>query len=339
MISKRTSRPYVADADTAPAYWMIGVLWHVLATSVQTGNALCLLDQLCSVGSGPPRHSHTQEEALYVARGQVTFSAGGMDFTAGPGSLVTVPRRTEHSFIVDEEATLINFYFPAGFDLWLMGSAVPAQRNELPPADTPMPPFQLTKKLSDDYAGLPMTEERTTSPNPDAPAAPTMTSRATAQNFWYERGCWSILADGDSTGGSYSVFEVETPHGLGEKTRVYDDTDKAYYLFDGEIDVLIDDTVHTLAQGGFAFIPRGSVHAVRVTSETARYLVIHTTPGYERILRACGTPAKQPGLPPTDWQPSTPPGQLHDLHADVGLRTIAVPVGFAHAPGDNLDEA
>jgi Cupin domain len=128
---------------------MIGVLWHVLATSVQTGNAMCLLDQLCSKGSGPPRHTHPQEEGLYVASGKVTFNAGGVELVAGTGSLVTVPRHTEHSFIVDDEAILINFYFPAGFDLWLMGSALPAQRNELPPPEAPMPPYQLTRQLSD----------------------------------------------------------------------------------------------------------------------------------------------------------------------------------------------
>lgn len=329
MISKRTSRSYISHADTAPAYWMIGVLWHVLATSVQTGNSLCLLDQFCSKGSGPARHSHPQEEGLYVASGKVTFNAGGMELAADAGSFVTVPRRTEHSFLVDEEAVLVNFYLPAGFDTWLMGSAVPAQRNELPPPDTPMPPYQVTKQLSDDYGGLPLTDERSTSPNPDAPALPTVTSRRTADNFWLKRGCWSILADGRSTGDSYSVFEVETPQGLADEPHVYDATDKAYYLFDGELDVLIDDGVHHLRQGSFAFIPHGSVHAVRVTSQTARYLVIHTTPGYERIVRAAGTPVDEPTLPTADWTPDdTPSDELADIQADIGLRNILVPAAF-----------
>ncbi|WP_375459288.1 hypothetical protein [uncultured Enterovirga sp.] len=90
MISKRTSRPYATHAVTAPGYWMIGILWRVLASGVQTGNAMCLLDQRCSAGSGPTRHSHLQEEGLYVASGKVKFSAGGMDLAAGAGSLVTV---------------------------------------------------------------------------------------------------------------------------------------------------------------------------------------------------------------------------------------------------------
>ena len=77
-----TKRAFVAQAETAPAYWMIGVLWRVLATGVLTGGSLCLLDQRCSPGSGPPRHSHPQDEGLYVAKGEVSFTAGGRSFRA-----------------------------------------------------------------------------------------------------------------------------------------------------------------------------------------------------------------------------------------------------------------
>lgn len=329
MISKRTSRPYATHAVSAPGYWMIGILWRVLATGVQTGNAMCLLHQRCSAGSGPTRHSHPQEEGLYVVSGKVNFSAGGMNLAAGAGSLVTVPRHTEHSFVVEEEAVLINFYVPAGFDLWLMGSAIPAQRDELPPADTPPPPQELMKKLSDDYSGLPMTKERTTSPNSDAPAAPTLMSRGTAQAIWFNRGSWSILADAASTGGSFSAFEIETPRGLVDEPQVHDAVDRAFYVLDGALDFFIDDEVYGLVGGSFIFVPRGAVHAFRITTTTARYLLLHTTPGYERVVRACGTAVSELGLPSADWrQEETPPERLKELHADLGLRTIVIPSGF-----------
>ena len=189
MISKRISRAHATHGDTAPNYWMIGVLWRMLVTGVQTGGSLCLLDQVCSSGSGPTRHAHPQEEGLYVASGKVSFQAGGMTMAAEAGAFVAVPRHTEHSFVVDEDAVLINFYFPAGFEMWLMGSAVPAQRNEPPPKSLPPPPMELTKKLSDDYGGLPLTKERSTSANPDALAVPRMASRQTAEKFWFQRGC------------------------------------------------------------------------------------------------------------------------------------------------------
>ncbi len=166
-----------------------------------------------------------------------------------------------------------------------------------------MPPYDLMKTLSDDYTGLPLTRERSTSANPAAPALPTINSRATAEAVWLDRGCWSILADAASTGGSFSVFEAELPQGLGEAPRIHDGTDKAYYVLDGAMEVLADDEVLSLRKGSFAFVPRGSVHAVRVTSGTARFLNIHTAPGYERVIRAAGTRAETPGLPPPDWRP------------------------------------
>ncbi len=329
MLSKQTSRAYVAHADTAPGYWMIGVLWRMLATGVQTGGAMCLLDQLCSKGSGPTRHMHRQDEGLYVASGRVTFSAGGIELVARGGSLVSVPRHTEHSFEVDDDAVLINFYFPAGFDLWLMGSAAPALRNELPPSDTPLPPYALLKRLSDDYDGLPLTRERSTVANPLAPAQPTMRSRETAENVWFDGGCWSVLADAASTGASYSVFEVELPRGHVGQAYRRASAGEAVYLLEGEMAMFADDQVHHLTKGAFAFVPPGSVHGYRVTSETVRFLNIHTEPGFERLVRALGTAATGPVLPPSEWQPaSITPEQLADLHADIGWRAVVIPAEF-----------
>ena len=115
VLSKQTARAYMADVDTAPGFWMVGILWRMLATGVQTGNAMCLLNQSCGKGSGPARHAHPQEEGLYVARSKASFQAGGLKPKAEAGCLITIPRQTEHSFVLDEDSTLINFYFPAGF--------------------------------------------------------------------------------------------------------------------------------------------------------------------------------------------------------------------------------
>ena len=156
-----------------------------------------------------------------------------------------------------------------------------------------------------------------------------MTSRATADAVWFNRGCWSILADAASTGGSYSVFEAELPQGLGEAPRIHDGIDKAYYMLDGTMEVLADDAVLSLRRGSFAFGPRGCVHAVRVTSGTARFLNIHTAPGYERVIRAAGKRVEQAGLPPPDWRPDGAAAErAREIHADIGLRTVAVPSGF-----------
>ena len=178
-----------------------------------------------------------------IAKGRASVQAGGMKFTAEAGSFISVPRHTEHSFVLDEESTLINFYFPTGFELWLMGSAVSAQRHELPPKDLPPPVYEQTKRRLDAYGGLPRTKERSASANPAAPAVPSVTRRETAENYWYERGCWSILADGGSTSGSYSVSEVELRVGTLSQMHIYDFSDESFYVLDDAMRFVVDDQI------------------------------------------------------------------------------------------------
>ncbi len=329
MLSSRISRAYQAHADTAPGFWMIGVLWRVLATSVQTGGSMCLLDQICSKGSGPTRHSHRQDEGLYVVSGTVRFSAGGTDLTATAGMSVTVPRHTEHSFVIEDDAVLINFYFPGGFDVWLMGSASPALANALPPEGASPPPIALMKRLSQDYDGLPLTQERSTSANPFAPALPTVTSRNIAESLWFQGGRWSILADGASTGGGHCVFEVETTRSADAELQIHDATDVAVYVIEGELRVMVDDRCLTAGEGSFVFVPRGSVYGIRSDTDVARYMVIHTEAGYERLIRAQGTRTVGAGAGPVGTSERTLPSDaLEGLRADIGLRRIVVPRDF-----------
>lgn len=322
-ISSRTARAYLTDESEAPAYWMIGVLWRVLATGIQTGGSFCLLDQLCSAGSGPTCHEHPQDEGLYVVSGSLSFQAGGLEFVAGSGSFVSVPRHTEHSFVADQEANLLNFYLPAGFDMFLMGSAVPAQSNALPPADTPMPPRALIERLSKDYAGLPLTQDRSTRPNPDAAATPAVASAATADAYWHAGGRWAVLASGASTGGSYCMFEVIMPQDAGVTPHLRDDVDEVFLVLEGAADMLLDDQIEPMTPGSMAFAPRGTVAALRITSATARLLIIHTGPGYERVLACFGAKATESGLPGAGFSPpAISDKRIRDLHADIGLRQV-----------------
>lgn len=326
-ISNKTARAYLTDESKAPGYWMIGVLWRILATGVQTGGSFCLLNQVCSTGSGPTCHEHPQDEGLYVVSGSVSFQAGGREFTAGPGSFVSVPRHTQHSFIADQEANLLNFYLPAGFDVFLMGSAVPAQQpNTLPPADTPMPPRALIEQLSNDYGGLPLTKDRSTQPNPDAAALPAVASADTADTYWHAGGRWAVLASGASTGGSYCMFEVLMPQDAGVAPHLRDDVDEVFFVLEGTADMLLDDRVEVMTPGSMVFAPRGTVAALRVTSPTARLLIIHTGPGYERVVSCFGTKAPTSGLPDAGYvAPPISEQRVRNLYAEIGLRqSIAV---------------
>lgn len=129
-------KPYGVDVKDAPAYWSQGILWTVLASAEQTGGSYSLMEELCSLNSGPPPHTHEQDEMLYILEGEVTVIAGSETTRAKAGTLAYIPAHCVHSFRVDaHETKLLNFYFPGGFEKVITDFAVPAKSRTLPPAD------------------------------------------------------------------------------------------------------------------------------------------------------------------------------------------------------------
>ncbi len=62
------SVPLMRNADTAPAYWMVDVLWMVLADGNDTGGRFSMMEQLLPKGSGPGPHKHTWSDETFYAR-------------------------------------------------------------------------------------------------------------------------------------------------------------------------------------------------------------------------------------------------------------------------------
>ncbi len=132
-VSHHTSR------EDAPAFWQVDILWLLLATGAQTAGQFALLEELCPRDSGPPPHTHAQDEAIYVLEGGVTFTVDGQTLRVAAGGFVTIPRGTVHSFRVESEtARLLNLYVPAGFERVVTELGVPAKTRTLPPPGLPM---------------------------------------------------------------------------------------------------------------------------------------------------------------------------------------------------------
>ena len=141
MNGRAKATPYVDTVEGGPAYWMVGILWVMLATGEQTGGGYSLMWELCPRGSGPGPHYHDQDEQFFIMEGEITYRADGEELKAGPGSFVLIPRGTVHSFRVDSEtATLLNSYTPAGFERTIVELGEPARSREIPPSDRPAIP-------------------------------------------------------------------------------------------------------------------------------------------------------------------------------------------------------
>jgi uncharacterized cupin superfamily protein len=98
-------------------------LANILATKEQTGGSYSLMEELCPRWSGPPPHTHEQDEVFYIFDGEITLIASDVRQTAKGGCV--------HTFRVDSE-TVLNFYFSADSNGSSLSSAHPPNPAQFP---------------------------------------------------------------------------------------------------------------------------------------------------------------------------------------------------------------
>jgi quercetin dioxygenase-like cupin family protein len=121
---------------------------------------------------------------------------------------------------------------------------------------------------------------------------------AEGEALWCVGVLTMVKAAAEQTAGAYSMIEDLAPKGAGTPLHRHREDDEAFYVLDGEMTFYLgnDEPIRASA-GSFVHIPGGMVHAFRVDSETARYLII-TTPQHERFYRAIAEPAQTRSIPP-----------------------------------------
>jgi len=135
---------FARNRETAPAYWMLDLLWLVLVDGRETGGAFSVMEQWMRQGSGPPiLHVHSIDEWFYVMEGEMTVELGDQTIIGHAGESLWIPRGTAHRFkVTSPVCRALNGYTPAGFEQVIIGLAKPAERRELLPLMDP--PDQIT---------------------------------------------------------------------------------------------------------------------------------------------------------------------------------------------------
>ncbi|WP_416797645.1 cupin domain-containing protein [Ciceribacter azotifigens] len=97
----------------------LGTSYRISLTAAQTQARVGIFESLDQPGYGPPRHIHNREdETFHIQSGEVEFWMNGQRRLEGPGSVVFVPRGTEHAFRVvgDLPARMLTIMTPGGFE-------------------------------------------------------------------------------------------------------------------------------------------------------------------------------------------------------------------------------
>ncbi|MDI2128816.1 cupin domain-containing protein [Yinghuangia seranimata] len=92
-----------------------------------------------------------------------------------------------------------------------------------------------------------------------------------------------MLATGEETGDEYTFFEQLLEQGFAPPLHAHHIEDEAFYVLDGEVDVVCGDARWALGTGGFAFLPHSVPHSFRVRSATARLLQLTAPSGFEEF--------------------------------------------------------
>jgi quercetin dioxygenase-like cupin family protein len=144
------------------------------------------------------------------------------------------------------------------------------------------------------------------------------------EHLWFFGALTTIKAEGAATGGRVMVSEQLAPRGGGSPLHIHHNEDEWFYVLDGELTIWVDGTTVVAGPGSFVFGPRDVPHTFIVSSEQARFLLVTEPAGFEGFVRALGTPASAPEMPPG---PAGPPDTelVMRAAADHGLEIVGPP--------------
>ena len=127
------TKPYMLSNEEGQFLQSLGALVSIKATSKQTGSVFNLFEVSCPPEYATPLLIHyTEDVAIYVLEGSLTFFWGSEKQEAGAGSYFFQPRGTPHGFRVEggTAARILYMTIPAGFDRFVLEHKLPTPHSD-----------------------------------------------------------------------------------------------------------------------------------------------------------------------------------------------------------------
>ena len=117
--TEKRLQPRIVSTEGGDTIKPFGLEMKVLLSTEDTGGAFSALYVVHQPGEGPPPHVHyNQEEYFFVIEGTYEITVGEITQTAGPGTMVFIPRDFVHTFknVGDTPAKQLDWTLPGGQD-------------------------------------------------------------------------------------------------------------------------------------------------------------------------------------------------------------------------------
>jgi quercetin dioxygenase-like cupin family protein len=126
-------KPYMLNNEEGQFLQALGARVAIKATSEQTGGVFNLFEVSCPPDYATPLLIHyTEDVAIYVLEGALTFFWGSEKKRSDAGSYFYQPRGTPHGFRAEGAmpARILYMTIPAGFDRFVIERKQPDSKSE-----------------------------------------------------------------------------------------------------------------------------------------------------------------------------------------------------------------
>jgi quercetin dioxygenase-like cupin family protein len=108
--------------------------------------------------------------------------------------------------------------------------------------------------------------------------------------LWGLGGLWIVRLSATATGNAFALLEVRMNEGVATPLHRHADDDETFIVLDGSLALLVCGRRVDAEPGAVVHLPGGEIHAWRVSTPSARFLIIATA-RHEAFYRAACRPA------------------------------------------------
>jgi quercetin dioxygenase-like cupin family protein len=129
---------------------------------------------------------------------------------------------------------------------------------------------------------------------------PVVVSAEMAPWLTYDAGKLRILASAESSGGRYSVLELNELPGYKTPPHLHPDMDETFYVLEGTLELRLPGKTYRLGAGSYAHVPRNTPHAQGSADDKPVRVLTTVSPGefeaffLDRVALVAKTPRGHP---------------------------------------------
>lgn len=152
------------------------------------------------------------------------------------------------------------------------------------------------------------------------------------RSLWVADELMTIKASAADTGGAYALTDSLVPPQGGPPPHMHHREDEAFWVLEGELEVVVGESTFRAGPGSFVHLPKGVLHSYRNTGDVpARFLTLIVPAGLEAFFVEVGKPGTDLSSPPPFEEEDIV--RLLEVAPHYGVEIPPPPEPQADAPG------